>query len=366
MHRGDLSELDQIVLMLLREPSPVPPDDVVGIVRHYLTTPAPGPRHVDLLLVALARPEFDDAQLEEVRAARPDVPLQVRGARLAGVAARPGADQRALLRAERSLTARVVAAQLTLSPHLLAALVVGAAPKVLVAALQNPQRPDEVDLEAIDVLERPHGYHPHDLAGRLRRRPRVEQRVRASDHWSLRRLAWDWCDSAAERLAFAVRDVTRAVEAGETRHLIDAVLFSVEARHLPPELLRRLEALLDAQLTARADDDSFSAAYWRTEEQKTLDQVRRLLSDQADEAHPSVAVLLDRVLHAGYGAPTLKAEQRALVETSALLGHGADFWPALAERFDAGASVPELVVLAKLLSRRSTQNISAVPPTVRR
>lgn len=111
-------------------------------MRHYLTSPAPRPRHVDLLVVALARPEFDDAQIDAVRAARPDARLQVRGARLAGLAARPGADHAALLRGERSLTAGLVAAELTLSPHLLAALVVDAPVKLPAAALQDPQRPD--------------------------------------------------------------------------------------------------------------------------------------------------------------------------------------------------------------------------------
>ncbi len=368
MYTSDLSDFDQIVLMLLQQPLPVPTDDLVGIVQHYLTRPAPRPRHVDLLLVALARPEFDDALLDEVLAARPDTPLQVRGARLAGLAARPGAEPGPLLRAERSLTARLVAAELTLSPHLLAALVVAAPPKLLAVALQNPHRPDAVDLAAIDVLERPHGYLPQNLAGMLRRTPRVERRVRASDHYSLRYLAWDWCDSPAERLAFAVQEITRAVEADEAGRgrLIDAVLASDEAEQLPPGLLRRLETLLDAELTARADDDSFSAIYWRSHEQKTLDQVRRLLNAQADDPHPSVAVLFDRILHSDYGAPTAQAEQIALAEASALLGHGADFWPALAESFDPEASVPDLVVLAQLLSSRSTsaQDMSAVASTV--
>ena len=158
MYTSDLSDFDDIVLLLLRQPMFIPAGDLVGVVQHYLTTPALRPQHVDLLLVALARPEFDNAQLEDVRAARPDARLQLRGARLAGLAARAGADHAALLRGERSLTARLVAAELTLSPHLLAALVVDAPVKLLAAALQNPQRPDGVDLAAIDLLERLHGY----------------------------------------------------------------------------------------------------------------------------------------------------------------------------------------------------------------
>lgn len=352
MYTSDLSDFDQIVLLLLQQPLPIPTDDLAGIVQHYLTTPVPRPRHADLLLVTLARPEFDDAQLDDVRAARPDAPLQLCGARLAGLAARPEADSRALLRAERSLTARLVAAELTLSPHLLAELVVDAPPKLLAVALQNPHRPDEVDLAAIDALERPHGYLPQNLAGMLRRTPRVEERVRASDQHALRYLAWHWCDSPAERLAFAAREIVRAVDAADSGRLIDRVLYSDEAVELPPALLRQLEALLDAGLTARATDDSFSAGFWRLEEQKTLDQVRRVLSAQADDPHPSVAVLLDRILHAEWGEPTERAEQRALAEAVGLLGHGRGFWPALAGSFDSDASIPDLIALARLLSCR--------------
>jgi hypothetical protein len=176
MYRSDLRELDELVLMLLSEPAPFPPEHLVGIVRHYLSEPPPRPGHVDLLLVALSRPEFDDGELDDVRAAREAVHLHVRGARLAGLAARAGADVLALLRSERSLTARIHAARLTLSPELLAALVVDAPAKLVLAALENPHRPDEVDLTAIDMIEKPGRYLSQSVTSMLRRTPRVESR----------------------------------------------------------------------------------------------------------------------------------------------------------------------------------------------
>ena len=355
MYRSDLSELDELVLMLLSQPTPFPPDDLVGIVRHYLGAPPPRRGHVDLLLTALARPEFDDDQLDDVRAAREPVHLQVRGARLAGLAARPGADVRALLRAERSLTARTTAARLTSSPVLLAELVVAAPEKLLVAALENPHHGEELDLAAIDLLEQPRSYLPQNVAGMLRRTPRVEARVRASQHPRLRRQAWHWCETPEENLAFAVEEVTAAVAAGHATLLIDNVLWVDEAVQLPTSLLRELEAIVDAELTALEEDDGFHAMFTRSDRRRTLEQVRRLLSTQADEAHPSVAVLLDRVLHADYGEATQAAEERVLAEATALLGHGAGFWPALGQAFDPDASIPDLVALAELLQSRQQQ-----------
>ena len=359
MYTSDLSELDELVLMLLTRPAPVPAEDLVGIVRHYLRGPLPRPGHVDLLLVALARPEFDDDQLDDVRAARAAVHLHVRGARLAGVAARRGADIRALLKAERSLKARMSAARMTSSPELLAELVVDAPPKLVLAALDNPHRPDEVDLAAVEMLEQPHGYLSQNVTGRLRRTPRVEARVRASQATMLRRQAWYWCETPEENLAFATEEVTAAVAAGDVTLLIDSVLWADEAVQLPSSLLRELEAVLDAEVTALAGDGSFHAVFRRSDRQRTLDQVRRLLSAQADEAHPSVAVLLDRILHAEYGEATEAAEQRALAEATQLLGHGAGFWPALAQAFDADASIPDLVSLAQLLQSRPYAGVGA-------
>lgn len=156
MYTHGFSDFDRIVFMLLDELPSIPAEELAGIVRHYLRSSTPASGHVDLLLVAVALPEFDDAQFEAVRAARADVPLQVRGARLAGLAARPDADPRALLRGERSLKARLYAAELTRSPQLLAELVVKAPPKLIIAALANPWRSEEVDLAAIDIIEEPH------------------------------------------------------------------------------------------------------------------------------------------------------------------------------------------------------------------
>ena len=359
MYTGDLSELDELVLMLLRQPKPIPSDDLVGIVRHYLNSPVPRPGHVDLLLEALARPEFDDSLLDEVRAARDVALLHVRGARLAGLAARPGADVVGLLRAERSRKARLYAARVTGSPELLAELVVGAPPNLVIVALDNPHRSDDVDLAAIDLLEQHRGYLPSNLTGMLRRTPRVEARVRASQHMRLRQQAWYWCETPEENLAFATKELTAAVAASDVTLMIDSVLWADEAAQLPSSLLRELEVVLDAEVMALADDERFHAVYRLSDRQRTLAQVRRLLSTQADEAHPSVAVLLDRFVHAAYGEATEAAELRVLAEATALLGHGAGFWPALAQAFDADASIPDLVSLAQLLESRSRAAASA-------
>jgi hypothetical protein len=131
--------------------------------------------------------------------------------------------------------------------------------------------------------------------------------------------------------------------------MIDSFLWADEAVQLPSSLLRELEAVLDAELTALADDDGFHAMLRRSDRQRTWEQVRRLLSTQADEAHPSAGVLLDRVLQGDYGDATRAAEERARTEAKALLGHGAGFWTALAQAFDAAASIPDLVSLAQLL-----------------
>lgn len=362
MYTHRFSDFDHLVFMLLTELPSIPAEDLVGIVRHYLRSQTPASGHVDLLLVAVARPEFDDAQLDAVLAARADVPLQVRGARLAGLGARPDADPRALLRPERSLKARLCAAELTRSPQLLAELVVKAPPKLVVAALGNPWRSDDVDLAAIDMLEKPHGYLHYNVEARLRRTPRVEERVRASDLHSLRCRAWDWCDTPQERVELATREISAAVAAGDADRLIDTVLSADEAPQLPTSLLRDLELMLDARLSALADDDSFYATWRRTDVQKTLDQVRRILSTQADDPHPPVSVLFDRITHAHYDEPERQAEQRLLAEAAALLGHGPDFWTCLAGSFDADASIPEIVSLALLLASRPKRRLPAKKP----
>lgn len=362
MYTYGFSDFDRIVFMLLGELPSIPAEDLVGIVRHYLRSSTPASSQVDLLLVAVSLPEFDDAQFEAVRAARADVPLQVRGARLAGLAARPDADPRALLRGERSLKARLYAAELTRSPQLLAELVVKAPPKLIIAALANPWRSEEVDLAAIDIIEEPHGYLRHNVEAMLRRSPRVEERVRASDRYSLRCLAWDWCDTPQERVEFATREISAAVAAGDTDRLIDAVLSADDAPQLPPTLLRDLALLFASRLSALADEDSFRATWRMNDLRKNLDQVRRVLSTQADDPHPPVAVLFDRIAQADYGEPQRQAEQRLLAEAVALLGHGPEFWTCVAGSFDTDASIPEIVSLALLLASRPKRRVPAKVP----